>query len=345
MFKKIFPVSFKNLPKPILLIGFFYLLTPLWSYWATSVYLDIPIFEFSKLFKTFSAFSLTLNFVGFLLGLGILGVKRWGYFLFLGFNFILIGHGLYLLFIKGFQETFILNLVYTLIPFIIILYFLNKEISTPYLTLLPRGFRKKWRTEIPLGGYVILDGGVKMRMVTMDISPTGCLARVEGSVPENSTCTIQLDLDGIEWSARGLWVREEEGNHGFKFLISSHSPEFKTLDKFLTTKLMPRFTTLKDIEIEYASKKFEAEIENISEKGFYISTKERIAMGEYFSFNMKLKGFHFTGIAKVSWENPDGKFDKSPGFGAAFVSISPAWIYSIILFLYELINNYSKRER
>lgn len=345
MLKKLFPISFKNLPLPILIIGLFYLFTPIWSYWATSVYLDIPFFEFSKLFGTFSKLSLALNFIGFLLGLGILGVKRWGYLLFLAFNTILIGHGLYLLLTKGLQKTFTLNLLYTLLPFLIILYFLNKEISTPYLTLIPRGFRKKWRTEIPIGGYLILEGGTKMRMVTMDISPSGCLARVDGNVPENSRCTIQLDLDGYDWSVPAMWVREADGFHGFKFLISRISSEYKTLDKFLNTKLMPRFTTVKGIEIEYASRKFLAEIENISERGFYIHTKEKISQGEHFSFNMKLKGFRFTGIAKVSWENPDGKYDKSPGFGASFVSISPSWVYSIILFFYELVTNYTRRER
>lgn len=345
MLKKIFPVSFKNLPKPILIIGIFYLFTPVWSYLATSQYLNISVADFSKLISTFSKFSLFLNFLGFILGLGILGVKRWGYFLFLGFNFILILHGLYLLFTKGFQETFVLNLVYTFVPFVIILYFLNKEISTPYLTLIPRGFRKKWRTEIPIGGYIILNGGTKMRLVTMDISPTGCLARVDGSVPENSTGTIQLDLDGVEWTAPCQWIRKEEETHGFKFLISSNSSEYKTLDKFLSTKLMPRFITTKGVVIEYSSRQFEAEIENISEKGFYVATKEKISQGEHFSFKMKLKGFYFSGIAKVSWENPDGKFDKSPGFGAAFVSISPSFVYSIIIFIYELVNNYSKRDR
>lgn len=321
------------------------MLTPVFSYFATAASLGLPFTEVKRVLATFSKLSLGLNAMGFILGLGILGVKRWGYFLFLVFNFILVGHGIHLLYKFGFVEQFLWNMLYTVVPFILISYFLTKEISTPYLTLIPRGFRNKWRTEIPIGGQIILTTGESLRMVTMDISPTGCLARVDGIVPENSSVKINLDLDGQNWEAPALWVREEDGNQGFKFLISSLSQERESLDKFLSTKLLPRYTTTRGIEIEYNSVKFHADVINISEKGLYISTYEKLSLGEHFSFKMKLKGFTFTGIAKVSWENSEAKFDKPAGFGAAFVTMSSSFLYSIILSVYEMINNFSKRER
>lgn len=345
MFRKLFPVSIKNLPKPILVIGLFYILTPAFSYFATAETLEIPILSFKNVFATFPPLSVALNLMAFILGVGILGVKRWAYFIFLAFNFILIAHGSLLIFSNGFEEKLLWNMLYTLVPFLLITYFLTKEISTPYLTLIPRGFRKKWRTELPVGGLVTLEDNSTLRMVTMDISPTGCLAKVDGDVPENSKVTIKLDLDGVDWKAPALWVREEDGHHGFKFLISSLSKEGEALDRYLSTKLLPRFSTARGVEIEYNSKKFNADVANISEKGFYISTQEKLSEGEHFSFKMKLKGFTFTGIAKVSWINAEAKFDKPAGFGAAYVTMSSAFLYNIILSVYETVNNFTKRER
>ncbi len=345
MLRKIFPVSFKNLPIAILIIGFFYILIPVFSYFATAYTLEIEVSQFQRVFSTFGPLSLSLNLMAFVLGVGILGVKRWAYFIFLLFNFILIVHGTYLLIQRGLEEKFIWNMVYTLTPFFIIAYFLTKEISTPYLTLIPRGFRKKWRIEIPVGGMVKFEDNSSLRLVTMDISPTGCLAKVDGNVPENSKVTIKLDLDGLDWQAPALWVREDGENIGFRFLISRFSKEAEILDKFLSTKLLPRFTTLREVEIQYGSKKFSAEVINISERGFYISTSENISVGEHFSFKMKLKGFTFDGIAKVSWINPEAKFDKPVGFGASYMTISPAFLYQIILWFYETINNFTRRER
>jgi len=345
MLRKIFPVSFRNLPIPILIIGFFYVLVPSFSYFATASNLNMDPLEFKRVFSTFGPLSLSLNLMAFVLGIGILGVKRWAYVLFLLFNFILIGHGTYLLVVQGIEEKFIWNMIYTLAPFFVIAYFLTKEISTPYLTLIPRGFRKKWRIEIPIGGNVKLEDNTTLRLVTMDISPTGCLAKVEGNVPENSKVTIKLDLDGLDWQAPALWVREDGENIGFRFLISRLSKEAEILDRFLSTKLLPRFTTLQGVEIQYGSKKFSADVINVSERGFYISTSENISVGEHFSFKMKLKGFTFDGIAKVSWVNPEAKFDKPVGFGASYMTISPAFLYQIILWFYETINNFTRRER
>ena len=93
-------------------------------------------------------------------------------FLFLGFNLYLVGHGLHLIYQGGLTKQFIWNLFITLLPFFLNMYFLNKEISTPYLTLIPRGFRKKWRIEIPILGQIQVSEKVIYTMKTMDISPT-----------------------------------------------------------------------------------------------------------------------------------------------------------------------------
>lgn len=344
MLRKIFPVSFKKLPIPIIIIGFYFLLTPVVSYFATAASMGVSATNFDSILKTFSARSLFLNLLGFVLGFGILGVKRWGYFLFLFFSFLLIAHGIFLLFQSGFEDQFFWNLIITIIPFFLILYFLNREISTPYLTLVPRGFRSKWRIEIPVKGTLQVDSH-KYSMVTMDISPSGCLASVKGIVPEDVPLKVQLDLDGQIWECDASYVREEEGNIGIKFEIFGQEKKQRQLDKFLSTYLLPRYSVTSSSTIQSAGKSFAAEVLNISEGGAYIGTSEKLKKDDAIEFQMKLLGFNFRGAGEISWENQAGKYEKPAGYGFSFREIRPAFLYSIVISIYQRINSFKSRDR
>jgi Tfp pilus assembly protein PilZ len=344
LLKKIFPVPFRKLPIPILLIGVYFLLTPVVSYFATAASLNVPAHKFDLIFQSFTPRSIGLNLLGFFLGFGILGVKRWGYVLFLLFNFLLIAHGVYLLIQFGFEDQFLWNLIITVIPFFLILYFLNKEISTPYLTLVPRGFRSKWRIAIPLSGTLTYENQ-KMSIVTMDISPSGCLASVDGKVPEDKTFTVQFDLAGHLWETEATYVREEDGNIGIKFELFGQERKRKQLDKFLSTFLLPRYVVTTLATIQKGNQTFQAEVVNISEGGAYIATTEKCKEGDLIEFQMKLYGVTFRGKGKISWENPEGKYEKPAGYGFSFKEINAKFLYSLLIFFYEKINSFQSRDR
>ncbi|HNI97300.1 MAG TPA: PilZ domain-containing protein [Leptospiraceae bacterium] len=354
MLNKIFPVQFSYLPIPIKTIGIFFLLIPFISFIATAELsfadpnaVNIKGFSqrISDISSRFDYVSISLNIVSIIVGLGILGVKRWGFFLFLAFFSVLIGHGVFLLAKFGFTEDFIQNLLVTLLPFFVILYFLNQEISTPYLTLLPRGFRNKWRIEIPLKGSVTLSSGKKIPLVTMDISPSGCLAKTEETVAMDEKVTLTLELDS-PWTVEAENVREVEGNFGFKFRLRRGDSNYKQLDKYLSTKLVPRFDVFKaSAEIEQDGKKFTADVVNISDGGFYLATKEVLTVDSRVKFDMVLKGIKFRGAGKVSWENQAEKFDKPAGYGIAIKAMNREIFYKTYLFVLTQKRNFERRER
>jgi Tfp pilus assembly protein PilZ len=286
-----------------------------------------------------------------LVGFGILGVKRWGYILFLTFNTILIAFAIYYLakYGIGLDGALVFNLFVTLIPFFLILYFLNQEISTPYLTLLPRGFRGKWRIEVPISGEVLIEGKKALRLATMDISPSGCLAKVEGTVPDNAHLNIRLDIER-KWEVPVQLVRREDNelegyNLGFKFEYEVNDHRKKELKKYLSTKLLPRFSITTPVEVEFNSKKFSGEVINVSEGGFYLSTKEILNPGDEISFQLKLMGFPFKGTGKVSWENQKEEFNKPAGCGITFTKIESNFLYNLILFFFEKKLSLEYRER
>jgi hypothetical protein len=344
LLKKIFPVSFSKLPLTIKIIGLFYLLTPVFSYLWTAYAQGIPFWKFTLLLGLFQTPALLLNVVGFALGIGILGVKRWGYFLFLGFNLYLVGHGLHLIYQNGFTKQFLWNLFITLLPFALNMYFLNKEISTPYLTLIPRGFRKKWRIEIPILGHVKVSDSEIYPMKTMDISPTGFLASVDGIILAGTQVSVSMKLDS-PWEAPAEMMRVVDGNYGFKFLYLPGDSRFKELDKFLSTKLLPRFTTQIDVELNFEGNKFSSQILNISEKGFYFVSEEPFTVGTFPQYRFTLYGYPFMGKGKVSWENREGKFEKPPGYGISFEKPKSYFLYKIFVYVYSILHTINVRDR
>jgi hypothetical protein len=344
LLKKIFPVSFSKLPLTIKIIGLFYLLTPVFSYLWTAYAQGIPFWKFSILINLFQIPALLLNIVGFLLGIGILGVKRWGYFLFLGFNLYLVGHGLHLIYQGGFTKQFIWNLFITLLPFFLNMYFLNKEISTPYLTLIPRGFRKKWRIEIPILGQIQVSEKEIYSMKTMDISPTGFLATVEGNIETGTQVKVKMNLDS-QWIAPAEMMRVEDGKFGFKFLYLPGDKNFRDLDKFLSTKLLPRFSTHIPVELSLDGEVYKSEILNISEKGFYFSTDKGFEVGIFPFYKFSLYGYTFTGKGKVSWENKSGNFEKPPGYGISFEEPNSYLLYKVFVYVYSILHTINVRDR
>ena len=352
MFKTIFPISFTNLPTPIKIIGTYFIITPLVSYIATAYKLDLPLTNAKVILASFDKLNIILNLMGFLVGVGILGVKKWGYFVFLAFNSALIIHGFYLLFqYHGVETDFInterliLNLVITILPFFLILYFLNSEISTPYLTLLPRGFRKKWRTEIPLKGNLLDSLGNTLAVTTLDISPTGCLATVDGYISDEDDFTLTFDIEK-EWKVDASVVRIQNENVGLRFNYSGKTdPAKKELKKYLESKLLPRYSITIPCDWKLGNNNLKNDILNISEGGFFLATAEPAKIGDIVSFSFKIFGFTFSGNGNVSWINSESKYNKPVGLGISFTDLGKNILYTFFIFSFRVFTNFETRDR
>ncbi|HMW04827.1 MAG TPA: PilZ domain-containing protein [Leptospiraceae bacterium] len=352
MLKTIFPISFSNLPTPIKIIGTYFLITPIVSYIATAYKLDLPLSNVKMILASFDKLNIILNLMGFLVGIGILGVKKWGYFVFLTFNSALIIHGIYLLVrFNGIetevmsQERLILNLIITILPFFLILYFLNSEISTPYLTLVPRGFRKKWRTEIPIKGFLLDSLGNKLNITTLDVSPTGCLAEVDGYIADEDDFALTFDLEK-DWRVSASVVRIQNENVGLRFNYNgTNDPAKKELKNYLESKLHPRYDITIPCDWSVNGQNYTSDILNISEGGLFLSTNESAKIGDNVSFSFKLLGFRFSGTGSISWINSSAKYNKPVGIGISFNGLKKNILYNFIISGFRLFAGFQSRER
>ncbi|MCB1192215.1 MAG: PilZ domain-containing protein [Leptospiraceae bacterium] len=343
--KKIFPVSFSNLPIPLLLIGTFFVIVPIISYFATANEIRVSPVDYMAIFKSFSLKNYALNLLAVVVGLGLLSVKRWAYIVFLIFNGLLILDGLYLLFKYGTTVKFLGNMFITLFAFFFILYFLNKEISTPYLTLIPRGFRKKWRIAIPLKGILTDNLGNQISFTTIDVSPGGCFAKIEGNIQGEDEYNLNLEIDS-PWQVKAKVVRINGQNIGLKFMYFGVSdPLKKELKDFLESKLLPRYNIKVNAIIKHESKEYNCLVLNISKSGCFLATETKIPKNEKVDYSYKLFGLNFHGIGRISWINEEGSYHKPKGMGIAYESINNRLVYSLVIRIIMYFYSTDIRER
>ena len=154
-------------PKPLVLFGVLFLFLPLINYFIISYQMQIPFTYPKLLLSGLRPMQLGLLFAPIIVGIGLLSVEKWGYFVFLVYSGILILHNL----VVVLQNPVLYNLgavAQTLFGTTAILYFIRKDISAPYMKMYPRGWRLEKRK--PIGIEIAI---FEKKMKTRDVSVTG----------------------------------------------------------------------------------------------------------------------------------------------------------------------------
>jgi len=130
-----------QLPYTLVTIGVFFLLLPFINL-AFAWYWDrIPL---KQIFSTYSYIGLFLLIVPVFIGIGLLRLKKWGWYFFLVYAFTLTLYNIYVVFYHM-EFLNIFALVQTIFGMIGIYFFLRKDISAPYMSIDMRGWRSKNR--------------------------------------------------------------------------------------------------------------------------------------------------------------------------------------------------------
>lgn len=159
----------KRLKRPLLIVlfGLYFLVLPFVNYFSFAYAHDI-YWTYPKLVLTWlHPAEFTLLVLAIPVGIGLLLVKKWGWYSFLVYAvaFILFDTIAFILKPIAFNLMALGNSV---IGFAAVFYFTRKNISTPYLKLYPRGWRYERRTPIQI--QLLLNG---IECTTRDFSRTG----------------------------------------------------------------------------------------------------------------------------------------------------------------------------
>jgi PilZ domain len=154
-------------PLPVIVFGILFLILPIINYVNFAYHFQIPFQNVGEVLKTVDIIAVILAVVPFAVGIGILLVKRWGWFLFLFYSVLVLFYNAMVL-LSDPTETNILTLIQSTIGFAAIFYFLKPDISAPYMKMYGRGWRFQVRKPVETD---IAVNDLKLR--TRDLSPTG----------------------------------------------------------------------------------------------------------------------------------------------------------------------------
>lgn len=205
-------------PLTLVIFGLAFLILPVFNYLGMTNQLGLPLAQIRASFSLLSSIEIALLLIPLAVGLGLLLVKRWGWWLFLGYAFVLILYNLYALIrTPGLYNS--LALVNTVVGMVAVFYFLRKDVSAPYMRMHPRGWRLQKRR--PIQFEVIVDG---IRRRTIDASMAGLYIAWEDCYRSpGEEVHLTFVVSGTEYKTRAGLVRVDEDGAGVAFRDTSRT--------------------------------------------------------------------------------------------------------------------------
>ncbi len=199
-------------PWTLLFFGTAFLILPVVNYFGLTNQMKISPAMPLAVLKLLSTVELILLFAPIVVGIGLLSVKRWGWWLFLGYAAVLIVHNIFALVrAPGYYNAG--ALVETLLGVAAVIYFARRDVSAPYMRMYPRGWRLQKRKPIVM--EVIVDG---IRRQTRDAGEMGMYVEWEDCYREpGEEVHLTFTLNGMEYKCRAGIVRVDEDGAGIAF--------------------------------------------------------------------------------------------------------------------------------
>ena len=207
----------RRLRRPALLtaIGVLFLLLPLLNYFALSLlwlHRGVPMVDPVSFASRMPLVGRALWLAPPVVGLGLLLVSRWGWWLFLVYAPALAAYNLMSLVGSPtlFNSAAVLQ---TLLAFASMAYLLRRDVYAPYLSPVRRGWRHSPR--IPLSALITVDG-VERR--TLNVSDGGCYVEWPGYPGKSGDAlSLQLALGGETFSLQAGAARIDNAGVGLAF--------------------------------------------------------------------------------------------------------------------------------
>lgn len=212
----------KKRPLSIVLIAIFYFIEPIGNLVQAAFINNIPLLGSNSILSHLLWSDWIILALFPVVGVGVYMVKKWGWYLFLGFSILLIFYNVFVY--KFLNPNYSLE---TVVFFIIIItvisaFFLRKNVYAPYFNPRLRWWEIATRYRVPLNTVLFTKNGV-VPCETIDISEMGCFVDYQEDIPIGSKLMIEFQCAGIEISCMGEIVHKKSGaneryrGYGIKF--------------------------------------------------------------------------------------------------------------------------------
>ncbi|NUN03365.1 MAG: PilZ domain-containing protein [Bryobacteraceae bacterium] len=137
-------------PLPLLIIGIFFVaVLPLYNYIGLAYRHRSSPSQIAEVLSRLSLLEAALLFASVPVGIGILRVRAWGWWLFLLYSVTLIATNLTVVILRSGPANFG-STVQALVLVAVVFYFLHPDVSAPYMKVHPRGWRFEKRRPLEI---------------------------------------------------------------------------------------------------------------------------------------------------------------------------------------------------
>ncbi|NUM41640.1 MAG: PilZ domain-containing protein [Leptospiraceae bacterium] len=333
-------ILIRSIPLPIFFISAFFFTIPPVSYFMTAYSYRIPIEQPLMIFARFNWVTYLFFVLSFFIGFGLLKAKKWAFYLFIGFSSVIVLYNVFsmgkVIFLPNHYSQFsvsgiVINTLVSLTILIGIFYFLQKEISAPYLSILPRGWRNNIRDTIPLPVKITNNKGESVTLPTDNVSINGIFVKLPDYTLINAGDTVNLTIfpeekEPIPLQFTGEVTRtidSDEGTPGagIRFIKDQKFQESgQYLQSFLEEQYAPRYEIdgTASFEIKGKDETYSGTLYNLSSNGFFLETDSLPQKGDSIYLSLISLAVKRKVPAKVVWVNSEKINSKPKGFGAKF---------------------------
>ncbi len=204
-------------PLAIIIISIVFFSLPFFNYISLVYRNNIALTDFVTAYEFLTIppigiIGIILLLLPFAVGVAILSVKKWGWYFFIAYALALIVFNLAVLIKHPVAYNIFAN-IQTLFLFSAIIYFMQKNISAPYMHAYPRGWRMQHRKLLEIS--VTIDG---KPYKTKDIGNAGIFAIWPNCNKNiNDEFKVSFELDGQSFTEIGAIARIEEEGVGIAF--------------------------------------------------------------------------------------------------------------------------------
>ncbi|MCZ8341919.1 MAG: PilZ domain-containing protein [Leptospira sp.] len=343
-------------PLPVLFVAILFLVIPILNFYGTAAIYDLRQQNISAVFSRLTTLQYILSGISLLIAYGLLAKKKFGYFLFLCFGFILVTYNVWMIvwvsigkkiFVAGMRiqtADILWNSGITIFFLGVIFYFLRREVSAPYLSPETRGWRGQYRETHPIPvHWTNKDGETEGDTQTINVSESGILIPLTPHhfLKEGDPVNLLLKLENevrapISISVAGQVVRidkEEDGSElaGIQILFQVAQKEEKLqFESFLTRVFAPRYPVRNEVRFgDKTSTSNSGILVNVSMEGLYIETDSVLNQGVLCVVKILTRSGEIQVSGVVKWSNPTAKYGKPKGFGIQIETIENKNLFRI----------------
>jgi hypothetical protein len=199
-------------PLTLTLFGLAFACMPPVNYIAIAYRLQLPVTALSAVFASLNYYEIALLFAALPVGLGLLLVKKWGWWLFLLYSIALIAYNATIFILQPFAGN-LGALILALFGMAAMAYIMRNDISAPYIKMYPRGWRLQKRK--PLVFEIAVDGIVRR---TRDAHERGVYVDWPDCRLEPGTAVdLGFRLNANRYNLQGGIVRTDPDGVGIAF--------------------------------------------------------------------------------------------------------------------------------